>query len=118
MREIFLKKKRAQFSEKADAMRSRFPSCAKLPAPVLDLAEFDLELELVPKAGLRQAGDIESLLLGDLKTIFVDRDAFLDPRSENCLRFSVAHELGHHVLRRRRTPIDAESIPSHTRHSE
>ena len=90
--------RRAQIWEKADALRSRFPSCAKLPVPVLDLAEFDLGLELVPKAGLRQAGDIESLLLGDLKTIFVDRDAFLDPRSENRLRFSVAHELGHLIL--------------------
>ncbi|HXI70103.1 MAG TPA: ImmA/IrrE family metallo-endopeptidase [Verrucomicrobiae bacterium] len=90
--------RRAQIWEKADALRARFPSCAKLPVPVLDLAEFDLGLELVPKARLRQAGDIESLLLGDLKTIFVDRDAFLDPRSENRLRFSVAHEIGHLIL--------------------
>ncbi len=92
--------RRTQIWEKADALRSRFPSCATLPVPVLDLAEFDLGLELVPKSGLRQAGDIESLLLGDLKTIFVDRDAFLDPRSENRLRFSVAHELGHLILHR------------------
>jgi len=90
--------RRAQIWEKADALHSRFPSCAKLPVPVLDLAEFDLGLELVPKARLRQAGDIEALLLGDLKTILVDRDAFLDPRSENRLRFSVAHELGHLIL--------------------
>ena len=66
--------------------------------PVLDLAEFDLGLELVPKARLRQAGDMEALLLGDLKTILVDRDAFLDPRSGNRLRFSVAHEIGHLIL--------------------
>jgi hypothetical protein len=90
--------RRVQIWEKADALRSRFPSCSKLPVPVFDLAEFDLGLELVPKARLRQAGDIEALLLGDLKTIFVDRDAFLDPRSENRLRFSVAHELGHLIL--------------------
>jgi hypothetical protein len=51
--------RRAQIWEKADALRSRFPSCARLPVPVLDLAEFDLGLELVPKARLRQAGDIE-----------------------------------------------------------
>src|SRR5207302_741482 len=38
------------------------------------------------------------LLLGDLKTIVVDRDAFMDRRAENRLRFSVAHELGHLVL--------------------
>ena len=103
--------RRAQIWEKADALRSRFPSCARLPVPVLDLAEFDLGLELVPKARLRQAGDIESLLLGDLKTIYVDRDAFLDPRSENRLRFSVAHELGHLGLRQPRISIALPAIP-------
>jgi hypothetical protein len=90
--------KRAQIWIKADELRSRFSSCAKLPVPVLDLAEFDLGLELFPKAGMRQAGDIEALLLGDLKTIVVDRDAFMDPRAENRLRFSVAHEIGHLML--------------------
>src|SRR5947209_3421166 len=92
--------RRSQIWEKADELRSRFASCEKLPLPVLDLAEFDLGLELVPKARLKQAGDIEALLLGDLKTIAVDRDAFLDPRAENRLRFSVAHELGHLILHR------------------
>jgi hypothetical protein len=46
-------------------LRPRFSSCAKLPAPVLDLAEFDLGLELFPKAGMRKAGDIEALLPGE-----------------------------------------------------
>jgi hypothetical protein len=90
--------RRSQIWEKADELRSRFPACATLPVPVLDLAEFDLGLELMPKARLKQAGDIEALLLGDLKTIVVDRDAFMDPRAENRLRFSVAHELGHLIL--------------------
>jgi len=90
--------RRAQIWEKADGLRSRFPSCATLPVPVLDLAEFDLGLELLPKARLKQAGDIETLLLGDLRTVVVDRDAFMDPRAENRLRFSVAHELGHLIL--------------------
>ncbi len=60
--------RRTHIWEKADGLRSRFPSCATLPVPVLDLAEFDLHLELVPKARLKQAGDIEALLLGGLKT--------------------------------------------------
>ena len=64
----------------------------------MDMAEFDLGLELIPKPRLREAGDIEALLLGDLKTIMVDRDAFMDPRAENRLRFSVAHEIGHLIL--------------------
>ena len=43
---------------------------------------------------------VEALLVGDLKTIAVDRDVFMDPRAENRLRFSVAHELGHLILHR------------------
>jgi len=85
--------RRVQIWEKADELRSRFPSCATLPVPVFDLAEFDLNLELIPKARLKQAGDIDALLLGDLKTIIVDRDAFMDRRAENRLRFSVAASL-------------------------
>src|SRR5437867_4699590 len=92
--------RRSQIWEKADELRSRFPSCAKLPVPVLDLAEFDLGLELLPKARFKQAGDLEALLLGDLKTVVVDRDAFMDPRAENRMRFSVAHEIGNLVLHR------------------
>lgn len=69
-------------------MRARFPSCAKLPVTDLDLAKFNLGRELVPKAPFRQADDLEFLLLGDLKTTFVDHDAFLDPCPENRLRFS------------------------------
>lgn len=90
--------RRAHIWEKADELRARFPCGALLPLPVLDLAEFDLGLEIVPKARLKQAGDIDALLLGDLKTIVVDRDAFMDPRAENRLRFSVAHEIGHFIL--------------------
>ena len=45
--------RRAQIWEKADALRSRFPSFAKLPVPVLDFAEFGPGLELFSKWGLR-----------------------------------------------------------------
>jgi hypothetical protein len=82
----------------ADELRERLLPGGTLPVPVLDLAEFDLGLELDPRANLRRTGDIEALLLGDLKTIVVDRDVFIDRRAENRLRFSVAHEIGHLIL--------------------
>ena len=65
---------------------------------MLHLAEFDLGVEPDPKADLHRAGDIDALLLGDLRTIVVNRDAFMDRRAENRLRFSVAHEIGHLIL--------------------
>src|SRR6266540_779651 len=92
--------RRTQIWEKADGLRSRFPSCATLPVPVLDLAEFDLHLELVPKARLKQAGDIEALLLGDLKTIVVDKGHAGNPENERCHQLSVA------ALRQPNLPAD------------
>lgn len=92
--------RRTDILRQADELRQRQLPQGTLPVLVLDLAEFDLGLELVPKTNLRRAGDIDALLLGDLKTIVVDRDAFMDPRAKNRLRFSVAHEIGHLVLHR------------------
>jgi len=90
--------RRTDIWKQADELRQRLLPQGKLPVPVLDLAEFDLGLELDPRANLRRTGDIDALLLGNLKTIVVDRDAFMDQRAENRLRFSVAHEIGHLIL--------------------
>ena len=40
-----------------------------LPVNVLDLAEFDLGLDLVPAYALTEECDTDAVLLGDLKTI-------------------------------------------------
>jgi len=45
--------------------------------------------------GLREQLAIDALLMGDLKSILVDKRAFMSPRLEYRLRFSVAHEIGH-----------------------
>lgn len=69
-----------------------------LPVNVLDLAEFDLCLDLVPAYALTEECDTDAVLLGDLKTILVDKRSFTNPRSQYRLRFSVAHEIGHLIL--------------------
>jgi uncharacterized protein DUF955 len=81
-------------------LRAAHPAGRELPVKVLDLAEFDLHLDLVPVNGLREQLDIDALLMGDLKSILVDKRAFMSPRLEYRLRFSVAHEIGHLVLHR------------------
>ena len=86
--------------QEADRLRAAYPAGCKLPVEVLDLAEFDLGLDLVPVDGLREQLDIDSLLMGDLKSILVDKRAFMNPRLEYRLRFSVAHEIGHLILHR------------------
>jgi hypothetical protein len=86
--------------QEADRLRAAHPAGRSLPVKVLDLAEFDLGLDLVPADGLREQLDIEALLMGDLRSILVDRHAFMSPRLEYRLRFSVAHEIGHLILHR------------------
>ena len=49
-------------------MRSH-PAGRIVPVQVLELAEFDLGLELVPVEGLREELEIDALLMGDLKAI-------------------------------------------------
>jgi len=59
-----------------------------------------LGLKLVPHPSLKEAGDVDALLLGDLKTIIVDAQDYNNDRMQNRIRFSVAHELGHFILHR------------------
>ena len=86
--------------QEADRLRAEHPGGRELPVNILDLAEFDLHLDLVPVNGMREQLDIDALLMGDLKSILVDKRAFMSPRMEYRLRFSVAHEIGHLVLHR------------------
>jgi len=86
--------------QEADRLRAAHPAGHGLPVKVLDLAEFDLHVDLVPVNGLREQLDIDALLMGDLKSVLVDKRAFMSPRLEYRLRFSVAHEIGHLVLHR------------------
>jgi hypothetical protein len=86
--------------QEADRLRAAHPAGRSLPVKILDLAEFDLGLDLVPVDGLREQLDIDALLMGDLSSILLDKRSFMSPRLEYRLRFSVAHEIGHLVLHR------------------
>ena len=86
--------------QETEKLRASFPAGRIVPVQILELAEFDLGLELVPAEGLREQLEIDALLMGNLKAILVDRRAFMNPRLESRLRFSVAHEIGHLILHR------------------
>jgi hypothetical protein len=58
--------------QEADRLRAARRSGYALPVKVLDLAEFDLHLDLVPVTGLPEQLDMDGLLMGDLKSILVD----------------------------------------------
>jgi len=82
----------------ADTFRQRYWPAGAIPLDVLAIAEFDLGLDIRAVASLRQDADVDALLLGDWKTLMVDKQQYLDDRYLLRLRFSVAHELGHYAL--------------------
>ncbi len=86
--------------QEADRLRAAHPTGQVLPVQILDLAEFDLGLDLVPVDGLREQLDVDALLMGDRASILLDKRSFMSPRLEYRVRFSVAHEIGHLILHR------------------
>ena len=82
----------------ADEFRSQYWPQDTIPIDIFVILEFELDIEIRSVLNLREAGDVDALLLGDLKTIAVDQNEFLNERAQNRLRFSVAHEIGHLVL--------------------
>jgi hypothetical protein len=58
--------------QEAEKFRAAYPAGRKVPVQVLELAEFDLALDLIPAERLREQLEIDALLMGDLKSILVD----------------------------------------------
>lgn len=83
---------------KADAFREQYWPGKDVPVDILAIAEFDLDMEILPVRGMREDADVDALLLGDMKTIAVDVKLYMDDRMQNRMRFSVAHEIGHKEL--------------------
>jgi hypothetical protein len=87
---------RSEIWQKADEFRKENWG-EEIPVKILELIEFNLQMELRPISSMKKNCDTEAALL-DLNTIAVDSDSFLNPSFQNRLHFSVAHELGHTVL--------------------
>jgi len=76
----------------ADEFRSQYWSQDTIPVDIFEILEFELGIEIRPVFNLKEAGDVDALLLGDLITIAIDQNDFLNERAQNRLRFSVAHK--------------------------
>jgi Zn-dependent peptidase ImmA (M78 family) len=81
----------------ADRIRKTHWPSGEVPIEVEEIL-WRVGLRLEPLQSLKEDGDVDALLRGDLKTIVVDNDEYMDDRMINRIRFSIAHELGHFVL--------------------
>ena len=85
--------------DKAEEFRKKYVDPPDLvPVPIFDIVEISLEIEIIPKKGLRERADIDGFLSNDLKTIFIDEGHYMNPYKEPRLRFTYAHETGHLLL--------------------
>jgi hypothetical protein len=50
----------------AERLRAAHPVARQVPVQVLDLAEFGLDLDLIPAEGLREQLEIDALLIGSV----------------------------------------------------
>ncbi|MHA2217638.1 MAG: ImmA/IrrE family metallo-endopeptidase [Candidatus Hodarchaeales archaeon] len=69
-----------------------------IPVPIIKIVEIGLNIVPRPINGLMERIDIDGFLTRDLKNICIDKDIYWDPRRENRLRFTYAHEIGHLIL--------------------
>ncbi len=83
-----------------EQFRTQYWARDSIPVDIFEIVEFELGIEIRTILNLKEAGDVDALLLVDFKTIVVDQNDFLNERSQNRLRFSVAHEVGHFILHR------------------
>lgn len=67
-----------------------------LPIPIEEIAESELELEIVPVSGMKREYDVDGCLDSSLKRIFIDFDIYMT--YENRSRFTIAHEIGHLII--------------------
>jgi Zn-dependent peptidase ImmA (M78 family) len=99
---IFLETPRLKWEvirQKAEEFRRDYVNPIDLiPVPIIEIAECDLGILPIPKAGLKRTIDIDGFLTRDLKNICVDLDVYEDERQINRLRFTYPHEIGHLIL--------------------
>ncbi|MCX6377745.1 MAG: ImmA/IrrE family metallo-endopeptidase [Armatimonadetes bacterium] len=83
-------------SSVATEFLKRYDPSRQMPVDIEAIIEFGLGLDIVPRRGLMQADEVDGYLSLDLTAINVD-EGILE-RQPTRYRFTLAHELGHHVL--------------------
>lgn len=88
--------------EKAEEFRQGYVNPIDIiPVPIIEIVEFNLRLYPIPIHGLLEENDVDGFLTKDLKNICIDKNIYENPRKENRLRFTYAHEVGHYILHKK-----------------
>jgi hypothetical protein len=82
---------------RAEAFLAEHHPTRMIPVPIERIVESRFGIDIVPVPGLQDGFDTVAYLTHDLTEIRVDEYVYL--RRPNRYRFSLAHELGHRILR-------------------
>lgn len=86
----------SEIESKADAFLEKYNPRGIIPVPIEKIVEIDLDINVVPKKGLKSIDKIDAYLSSDLTELHIDHDDYMNETSRS--RFSLAHEMGHYVL--------------------
>ena len=81
-----------KIKRKANLFRKKFWNDS-IPVDIEKIIDLKLEIDIIP---LLDLGD--AFISSDWKSIYVDRNKYLNEKYQNRLRFSLAHEIGHFIL--------------------
>jgi|TARA_Y100000031_G_scaffold139399_1_gene166061 hypothetical protein len=80
----------------ADVFLKQYHPTSGIPVPIEEIAEFQMDIDIIPIPGLLRAFDVDGFTSSDLSNIYVDEFIYNDrPRR---YRFTLAHEIGHIIL--------------------
>lgn len=86
----------AEIAKEAQRFLAKYKCLEKLPVPIEDIIEFDLNIDIVPLPNLQRDFEIEGFISPDLTTIYVDE--FIYDNRVPRYRFTLAHEVGYFFL--------------------
>jgi len=84
-------------SKKANEFRSKFWDNS-IPIDIEYILDVKLEINIIPSPGLYSICNTDALIASNWKSLYIDKDKYLDERQHSRLRFSLAHEIGHFIL--------------------
>lgn len=81
---------------RAEDFLGRYNREDKIPVPIDEIVEFTLNIEIIPRLGLKQTTGTDGFISNDLQSIYIDMRVFEEYYYR--YRFTLAHEIGHMFL--------------------
>jgi len=73
----------------------------KIPVDIETIIDLKLAINIIPIQGFLKNSGVDTLITSNWKSIYVDREEYLDERHHKRLNFSLAHEIGHFILHKK-----------------